>query len=268
MGPGCQGRGGCYWPGHRAYRQPKPTETTEAPVGGRRTGAVADTADTAEGAAVLSARRHDPGAECSGVVLYQQACRRIGKQYPQSNELSSARERRMIQERRRGTKQNKTRGSVYVTDNREREVRNRSYDCVGLPDYRLSDFELLAFYRECFGNQIVNEQIAVLGADRVIDSMQRSHRAHLAASGLSPREPHQRAGMVESLMIELGVGGVGGVADGETDVQRMQMFVEVVKGLADTIAEQQLRDEAIDYVSYDDMDEADEYITDAEERPF
>lgn len=151
------------------------------------------------------------------------------------------------------------------------------YDCAGLPEHQLPDFDLLAFYRQRFGDEIVNEQIATLGTDRVIETMQRAHRSHLVARDLSEKELHQRAELVESLMLEFGVPALGEAPDTQTDLERMQMFVRVVKGLADTVAEFRSREEAMRYPSYDDVavepgeanaDDDEDYITDVDDRPF
>lgn len=135
--------------------------------------------------------------------------------------------------------------------NPTRSEHPRSYDCEGLPMQRLSGLDLLAFYRERFGNEVVNEQIATMGVDRVIESMQRAHESHLVAQSLSDKELHQRAEMVESLMLEFGIPPRGSAPDVSSDLARMQMFVAVVHGLADMAAEQKMREEAEQYITYD-----------------
>lgn len=122
-----------------------------------------------------------------------------------------------------------------------------TYDCHGFPDRPVSDLDLLAFFRERAGREVVDEQIAVLGSDRVFAQMQRAHQSHLTALALTPEELHQRAELIESLMLELGVPTLGATDDTRTDVDRVQMLIHVVRGLADRVAEQMLRDEAMRY---------------------
>lgn len=118
------------------------------------------------------------------------------------------------------------------------------YDCKHLPDRRMSDLDLLAFFRFQVGNDVVNEQIAVMGVDQVMMSMQRAHQAHLTAQALTEKQLHQRAEMLESLMLEFGVPEIGDDFDTASDVDRVQMFIRVVKGFADIAAETALRNEA------------------------
>lgn len=137
-------------------------------------------------------------------------------------------------------------------ENPEKHARSRVYSCEGLPSHRLGDLDLLQLNRERFGDEIIDEQIALLGTDRVIESMQRAHQAHLIASELSPRELHQRAEVMESLMLEFGVPALGASSDTPTDLHRVQMFVRVVKGLADELVQYQMREEAMEYPSVKD----------------
>jgi hypothetical protein len=129
-----------------------------------------------------------------------------------------------------------------------------SYQCADLPAEQMSNVDIVAFYRDRVGSDVVNEQIAVMGADRVIESMQRAHRSHLLASVLTEAELHQRAEMMESLMLEFGVPERGQDPEVLTDLDRVQMFIRVVKGIADVAAEAQMRDEALHHVDYSVVD--------------
>lgn len=115
------------------------------------------------------------------------------------------------------------------------------YSCEGLPGHTVTDLELIVFYRNRVGSEIVNEQIAVFGADTVMRSMQRAHRAHLTAQALDERQLHQRAELLESLMLELEIPAVGESPDTATDADRVQLFTQTVRSLLDKAVEYEMQ---------------------------
>jgi len=126
-----------------------------------------------------------------------------------------------------------------------------SYSCDGLPEKPATDLELIAFYRGRVGNDIVNEQISTFGADAVMLSMQRAHRAHLTAAALDETQLHQRAELLESLMLELEIPAVGESPDTATDAARVQLFTQTVKAALDKAIEyeMQLQMQLVDHES-------------------
>jgi hypothetical protein len=133
------------------------------------------------------------------------------------------------------------------------------YECNGLPDHPVGDLDLMKIFRSRVGNDVVNEQVAKFGADRVITLMRRAHRSHLTALTLTPRQLHQRAELVESLMDEFRVPAA--LSDGGEDPQvqvdsdRIQMLIRMVKELADRAVEAAMMNEATMHILMNNEEE-------------